>query len=206
LSRLLDELAGEERARAQRALAGCPRIDMAAGAVAELPEAALLVVEHGVVVVARADSRGVVIAIAGPGEVLAPLGRCEHLRGLTPARVTTVTGVAKRALMEIPPAAAAITDALVESLRDRKASLANFGRFPHVERVRGKLLQLAQAHGKVAEGGVVIDLPLTHDLLAESIGSTRETVTLALRELTDAGFVSRVDRRYRLEVAPEELS
>jgi CRP-like cAMP-binding protein len=72
--------------------------------------------------------------------------------------------------------------------------------------VRGKFLQLARAHGRVVKGGVLVDLPLTHDLIAESIGSTRETVTLALRELMRSGFVSRVDRRYRLSISPEDLS
>jgi CRP-like cAMP-binding protein len=206
MSRLLVELAEAERRRALSALAGCPRVDVAAGAVAELPDAALLVIEDGIVVLSGADSRRIAIAIAGPGEVLAPLGLGEHLRGLTAATVTTVTGDAKRALMHVPPAAGAVTDALVDSLRDRNASLANFARFPYAERLKGKLLQLARSHGRVAEDGVLIDLPLTHDLLAESIGSTRETVTLALHELARAGFLSRVDRRYRLEIAPEELS
>jgi CRP/FNR family cyclic AMP-dependent transcriptional regulator len=206
VSRLLVELAGEERGRVRHALAGCPRVDLAAGGTAYIPDAALLLVEDGVVVVAAADARRIAIAIAGRGEVLAPLGRGEQLRGLTSARVRAVTPVAKHALMHIPPAAGVITDALVDSLGDRKASLANFARFPHVERVRGKLLQLARTHGRVVEGGVIIDLPLTHDLLAESIGSTRETVTLALRKLTRSGFVTRVDRRYRLDVSAEELS
>ena len=206
MSRLLDEMGGEERARACRALAACPRVDVPLGRAAELPESALLVVEQGVVVLTAADSRRIAIAVAGPGEVLAPLASGEQLRGLTGARVTAVTRDAERALLRSPAVAEVIADALVAALRERKASLANFARFPHIERVRGKLLQLARSHGKVVEGGVLIDLPLTHDLLAESVGSTRETVTLALRELMRSGFVERIDRRFRLHVAPEKLS
>jgi CRP-like cAMP-binding protein len=206
VSRLLDDLGGVERVRAARVLAACPRVDVPRGAPAALPDAALLVVEQGIVVVTVADARRIAIAVARDGDVLAPLADGVELRGLTYARVTAVTRDAERALLRVPAAAEAITHALVASLCDRKASLANFARFPHVERVRGKLLQLARSHGRVVEGGVVIDLPLTHDLLAESVGSTRETVTLALRELMRSGFVERSDRRFRLRVAPWELA
>jgi CRP-like cAMP-binding protein len=108
--------------------------------------------------------------------------------------------------MAIPGAAAALGDALLDAVGDRERSVVNLARFPHSERVRGKLLQLARAYGRVVEGGVLIDLPLTHDLIAESTGSTRETVTLAVRELMGSGFVSRIDRRYRLSIPPEDLS
>lgn len=206
MSRLLVELADEERRHADRALAGCPKVDVPAAATAELPDAAFLVVEDGVVLLAAADARRIVTALAGPADVLAPPADREELRGLTPAPVTAVTAEAERTLLRYPGAAAAVTDALVEALADREKSLANFARHPHAERVRGKLLQLARAHGKVVAGGVLIDLPLTHDLIADSIGSSRETVTLALRELMRTGFVSRADRRYRLGIPPEGLS
>jgi CRP-like cAMP-binding protein len=58
----------------------------------------------------------------------------------------------------------------------------------------------------VVLNGVLIDLPLTHDAIAESIGSSRETVTLALGKLMRSGFVARDDRRYRLSVRPDDLS
>ncbi|HSP74458.1 MAG TPA: helix-turn-helix domain-containing protein, partial [Gaiellaceae bacterium] len=67
------------------------------------------------------------------------------------------------------------------------------------------LLQLARDHGRVAARGIRLDLPLTHELLADMIGSSRETVTMALAELQREGFVSRSGRFYRLDVAPDEL-
>jgi hypothetical protein len=48
MSRLLDELDGEERRRAQRALDGCPIVAVPAAGRAELPEAALLSSMHGI--------------------------------------------------------------------------------------------------------------------------------------------------------------
>jgi CRP/FNR family transcriptional regulator, cyclic AMP receptor protein len=179
MSRLLDQLADEARRSAGRALASCPVVDVRAGRSVELPDAALIVVEQGVVVLTGADARRIVIALAGAGEVLAPPTSDEDLRSLAGARLTALSHDAQRALMRIPAAAEAVADALVAALRDRKASLTIFARFPHVERVRGKLLQLARSHGRVTAGGILIDLPLTHDLIADSIGSSRETVTLA---------------------------
>jgi hypothetical protein len=133
-------------------LAACQAVELSAGQAvgsADLSEAALVVVESGVVLLengGRDDGRRVVEAIAGPGAVLvAPAGSAE-LRALAHARLTAVSPAAKRALLVEPGAAAAITAALVAAVRDREESLANFARFPHAERVRGKLLQLARSH------------------------------------------------------------
>jgi CRP-like cAMP-binding protein len=46
--------------------------------------------------------------------------------------------------------------------------------------------------GKVTPQGIRLDMPLTHELLASFCGARRPTVTLALRSLTDEGFLVRV--------------
>jgi CRP/FNR family transcriptional regulator, cyclic AMP receptor protein len=45
--------------------------------------------------------------------------------------------------------------------------------------------------GKVTPDGVALDLPLTHDLLGALVGARRPTVTLALKSLEAAGFLTR---------------
>lgn len=45
--------------------------------------------------------------------------------------------------------------------------------------------------GRVTPHGVVLDLPLTHDLLGALVGAKRSTVTLALKSLEDSGFLAR---------------
>jgi CRP/FNR family cyclic AMP-dependent transcriptional regulator len=65
--------------------------------------------------------------------------------------------------------------------------------------------QLARAYGSVSPRGVVLDLPLTHGLLAWMVGSARETVTVALARLAAEGFVTREGRRYRLNVSADTL-
>ena len=92
-------------------------------------------------------------------------------------------------------------DALLEELRERQQSLAHFGNVAHAERLREKLLQLAGTHGTAVAGGVEVELPLTHKLLGQSIGSARETVTAAVQTLEREGFLTRVGRRYRLTIS-----
>ncbi len=53
--------------------------------------------------------------------------------------------------------------------------------------------------------GIRLDLPLTHALLGEMIGSERETVTRSVDELEAEGFLSRDGRTYVLHVPPETL-
>ena len=99
-----------------------------------------------------------------------------------------------------------MVEALEGELRERQESLAQFSSVRHVDRIRDKLLQLARTHGRVVPGGVRIDLPLTHELMGEMVGSARETVTWAFSELAREGFLSREGRTYRLAVAPEALA
>ena len=211
MSALLVELPAEERRRVGALLAGCPRLELEAGAAGDagrLPNAVLLVVDHGTVALVHSTgeaSRRIVLALAGAGEVLLPPGPDDRIAAITDARLTAVTPEVYGELLANPEAAAAVADSLADAVCERERSLVNFARFPHVERVRGKLLQLARSHGKVSDDGVVLSLPLTHELLADMVGSARETVTWALRELDEQGFVSREGRLYRLHVQPAAL-
>ena len=63
----------------------------------------------------------------------------------------------------------------------------------------------AQSYGRVVRDGIRIDFPVSHSLLADMIGSSRETVTRALDELQRSGFVARRGHTYRLLVRPECL-
>jgi CRP/FNR family transcriptional regulator len=51
------------------------------------------------------------------------------------------------------------------------------------------LLELAKEFGKVEGGATLIDIPLTHQRLADMIGSNRVTVTRKLHELQDRGVI-----------------
>jgi CRP/FNR family transcriptional regulator, cyclic AMP receptor protein len=211
VSTLVVELPADEQRRARDVLDACPTIRLTAGSDYDrddLPAAAIFVVEEGIALLVAEGgdaTRRIVLALAAPGSVILPPTAGARLTALTDARVTAVSHAAYDALLREPAAAAALLAGLAEAVCDREESLSTFAGFPHVERVRAKLLQLARTHGKVTGDGVLIDLPLTHDVLADMVGSARETVTWALRQLTDEGFVARSGKFFRLAVPPGEI-
>ncbi len=205
MSRLLDGSMDE-------AIAGCPTVALREGAWrsgSRLPDCALLVVEEGLVLAESARpgaSRRVVLSVLGPGAILTPPVGDERLEALADSWLTAVGHEALAELLRRPEAASAIVDALADALRDRQESLGHFASVRHVDRVRDKLLQLAREHGRVVPGGIRLDLPLTHELLGEMVGSARETVTWAIAQLVREGLVRREGRTYRLTVSPEALA
>ena len=192
-------------------LAGSPSLDFDRRAPRYPPAfagAALLVVEEGFVVVRAtfpADVRSVVTVEAGPGAVLLPPSADEVLVALGPSRVTVLSSDARDQLLASPALARRIVDQLAVGLAQRQEALANFAPTRHIERVRRKLLQLARRYGHVVRDGIRIDVPLSHALLAEMIGSSRETVTRALDELQRDRFVVCAGSTYRLLVSADSL-
>ena len=212
MSRLLQGLPLEEQAQVDEVLAVCATLALPVGSTrgaARIPDAALLVVEEGLVLlssVRTGSSRRMAVTLAGSGEVLLSPTADEHLEALEDSWLTVVTPAALAALLGVVGASALVVDALAEALRERQETIGNFASVRHVERVREKLLQLARAHGKVVPGGVRLDLPLTHELVGEMVGSARETVTWAFAQLAREGFARREGRAYRLAVSPEALA
>ncbi|NEQ27155.1 MAG: Crp/Fnr family transcriptional regulator [Microcoleus sp. SIO2G3] len=70
------------------------------------------------------------------------------------------------------------------------------------QRVYQRLLQLfvwfARKFGAPVEQGVLIDLLLSHQELAETIGTTRVTVTRVVQQLEQEGIITRLNRKYVL--------
>ena len=81
---------------------------------------------------------------------------------------------------------------LCGKLREAWASnaiLAGGHRFAS-EKVREILSQLSQKHGTQTKKGILIDIKLTHQSLADMTGLTRAYVTRTLSELQKSGIVS----------------
>lgn len=55
------------------------------------------------------------------------------------------------------------------------------------------LWHLAERWGRVRPAGIVVPLPLSHQRLADLVGSHRPSVTTAMGELARAGAISRAD-------------
>jgi CRP-like cAMP-binding protein len=181
-------------------------------------DVALLAVDEGFVLISAGmanqsgtdcgygnGSRRIILATAESGAFLAPPAIGEQVEALTQSRITAISSDSLKGLLQLPVVAAAIAAALAQALRERQETIRNCAYVRHRDRVREKLLQLGRAYGHVVPGGVRIDFPLTHQLLADMIGSARETVSLALAELAREGFVDRRRRSYVLRVASRDL-
>jgi CRP/FNR family transcriptional regulator, cyclic AMP receptor protein len=211
LCSLLDTIPASEAGRVEALLSTCPTIEIAAGEAyfrSSFNSAPLLVVERGFVVLRASfeqSSRSIVTCEAGTGRIILPPAAEEMLCGLVESRLTALSPLATAELMALPGAAHILIEQLTASLGEKQENLSNFASARHIVRVRRKLLQLARSYGRVARDGVRIDFPISHSLLAEMVGSSRETVTRAIDELQRTGFVARSGHSYRLLVSPESI-
>jgi CRP-like cAMP-binding protein len=211
VSWLVDAVPSSERAGVEAAMGSCSVLSLLGGASLggdRFDGVSLLLIEEGLVLTSalnRESVRRAIVGLAGPGSVVLPPGADERLEALVDTRVTLVSASSNQRLFEIPAAASSIVDGMRVGLEDCRQSLAHFASRRHAERVRRKLIQLARSHGKVGTDGLLLDLPLTHELLADMVGSTRETVTRALAQLARRGIIEHERGRYRVRIPPEGL-
>jgi CRP/FNR family transcriptional regulator, cyclic AMP receptor protein len=208
-SRLFESVPSPDREAAAEILAACPSVDIVAGEPyfqSSLPAGALMIVERGFVVLRMAPprmNRSIITCDAGPGRLVLPPASEEVLSALVDSQLTVISPSALDALLALPGVAKTMLEQLAVTLGQKQEAIGNFGSRWHIDRVRRKLLQLARNYGRVARDGVRIDFPLSHTLLADMIGSSRETVTRSLDELQRDGFVARRGHSYRLLVSPD---
>jgi hypothetical protein len=210
LVRFLDGLSPIDREHALGVLLSCESVDVdgAPRFATGFPKDALLLTEDGFVVVRSTSGgalRSVVTCDAGPGRILLPPAAEEVLVGLGKSRLSVIDREARAALVQIPALAERLVEQLVLGLGEKQDATANFAPTHHIDRVRRKLLQLARSYGHVVRDGVRIDFPVSHALLAEMVGSSRETVTRAVDELQRARFVDRRGSTYHLLLPPESV-
>ncbi len=213
------------RARIQRALKLSPLFERASRASREAAGAAgeLEVVPGGTVVIRQgaapdellvigrgrarvertaADGRVVPLGYRGTGDVLG-----ESCLGHAPAHAESATAMEELEYARVPlpvldalfaedaglgPASLTLLLARQRETEDRIESLL----FRNVEgRLAEFLLQAAERWGVPTPRGTLISAPITHLEIAQSIGSTRETVTLTLGSLRREGLLDVAGRR-----------
>jgi CRP-like cAMP-binding protein len=136
--------------------------------------------------------------LLGPGDIVDPWLKSDELlpcrvswRAHTPAVLGLLDGRFGQAARRWPSLSAVVTRRLCERA-DRLAAQGAALQLSNVEqRLVANLWQLADRFGRVAPGGVVIPLQLTHQLLGQLVGAQRPTVTLAATKLTESGYVTR---------------
>ena len=161
----------------------------------------LLVVE-GILIRRVRFGRRPVLELVGPGDVLRPwvgLGPDSSLAQPSQWRVHERSDLAvldRRFAGRVsawPEVAGAIMDRYVRRARLLALHLS-IAQLPRLrEGLTALFWYLADRWGRMTADGIVIDVPLTHELLAGLVGARRPAVTTTLGELQRSGSITRRD-------------
>ncbi len=99
-------------------------------------------------------------------------------------------------LSTVPAIALSFIRLLSKRLAAVERGLAEFSHTWSHHRLAQMLLQLSKKYGKEVPAGSLINVPLTHEDLANLIGTSRETVTTQLSKFTRMGLLKREARRF----------
>jgi CRP/FNR family cyclic AMP-dependent transcriptional regulator len=100
-----------------------------------------------------------------------------------------------------PRTALRVLGELSRRLRRADAVIGDLALLDVYGRLAGKLRELARSDGEEIEGGIVIRQRPTHAEIAATIGTSRETVSRALSELSRRGLVATAGKRLVLRRA-----
>ncbi|MCU0552904.1 MAG: Crp/Fnr family transcriptional regulator [Leptolyngbya sp. Prado105] len=137
----------------------------------------------------------VTLGIWGAGDIVGqPLSRLDayQIECLTPVKATALSYPAQCSL-----------SAMQAHLQQVEALL----NIAHIKRIRDRLLELltllAHRFGQKIDQGYLIQARLTHQVIAELLGTTRVTVTRLFNELESQGIISRPCRHQTLLLSPK---
>ena len=142
------------------------------------------------------------LEVLGPGDVLArPLSAMRQAVARAESRYLALGDAAiaplgtpfKRVAARWVQVADFLQAQLAEQAHRASMHLAMLHQSRAEDRILALFTDLAERFGRVTPEGIVIDLPLTHDLIGRLTASRRPTVSLALLALDDAGALSRRD-------------
>ncbi len=172
----------------------------------------LYIIREGKVWILSISDKGTetIVHILSKGAVFGELLLSEEKREFTAVAGTEVrvSALSKRGLLEALDTIPGISRNFIRILSRRLAKVEKeYGEFGHTwsyDRLRKVLLRLCEEHGTETPQGTVIQLRLTHEDIANLIGTTRETVTNQLNRFRRLKLVSRQGRnlvvhRSRLE-------
>lgn len=176
------------------------------------PSDSLYIVKNGKVRMEFLSGKGTeaILHILNPGAIFGELLLSEERRALSAVAATdsTIIAIQKASLVELLASIPAMSRNFIRILSRRLAKVEKeFGDFSHTwsyHRLAQVLLRLCDEHGKVTSEGTEISLRLTHEDIANLIGTTRETVTTQLSRFRRMKLVSTQGRnivvhRRRLE-------
>ncbi len=160
-----------------------------------------------------AEGKQAILSLIEPGELFGELAifdgqgdREEYAEAIEASTVVLIpAGEIQQLMEEIPQVAIGITK-IIGMRRQRIERRLKYLLFrSNRERLVHLLLELAEQYGKPSAAGVELGIKLSHQDLANIIGSTRETVTVVLGELASEGLVELGRRRILLK-EPQRLA
>jgi len=167
----------------------------------DAPEA-LYVLSSGLIKLSHVseDGQESILRVFGPGDVFGELLLTVRARPFLATALTacTVTVVPGKTFLQLLSTIPKIGFNFIGVLSRHLAEMAlDRGQASHkwsFDRLVLTLLKLSKAHGEEKEGRTSIVLPLTHQILADMIGTSRETVSRHLARLQREGIVTQRGR------------
>lgn len=152
------------------------------------------------------DGKEVILWFCFPGEVfgLAELygGREREVNAQACSNVEVLaikTIDLKRYIVQHPQMAMHVIELLGRRLRDLSGMLLNFASDDVTSRLVKLLTRLCSRYGKPLANGILLDIALTHQEMADMIGTSRQTVTSVLSVLRKNGVLKMEQRSIFLQ-------
>lgn len=167
------------------------------------PCQAIYFIEKGRVRVTRLSPEGktVILALLGPGELIGEaaweLGEHDsYAETLEESRIFQISREAfQNYIRENPEFGLRLIEVLGVRLKQAQARIEDlvFRQVP--SRVARLLLTLAESHGRVTPSGIRVEFPLTHQEIADMVGSSRVTVTQILNKFRSSHWIDIESKR-----------
>lgn len=162
------------------------------------PALRLYVVAAGKVKLLRHSLTGqdVLLDVLAPGELfgsLATLGDTHYADTAQAQTMACVLGIGaedfRSILQRYPSVAMAVLDTLADRLKAAHATVHQLSTQPVEQRIAATLLKLAEKLGQEKEIGLLIEMPLSRDDLAEMAGTTPETASRTMSQFQKGGLI-----------------
>ncbi|GIP33349.1 Crp/Fnr family transcriptional regulator [Paenibacillus sp. J2TS4] len=163
----------------------------------------LYIIQSGVVKIYKVDdSREIILAIFRDGDFFGEMAVLQNEQTRSASAKTmekTTVYVLKRrdfvALMnKSPQISIKILKTALDRLRKANEFITDLTILDARTRIARVLLRLTEKHGVRQKSGIIIDLKLTHQQIADMTGTVRETVTKIMLELQNQQMI-RVDKK-----------
>lgn len=141
------------------------------------------------------------LELLGPGDVLAPpvsatrqldLRTVSRYVGLGDVSIATLGTQFARVAARWPQVSDYLHGQIAEQAHRASAHLAVLHLSRAEDRILALFADLGDRFGRVSPDGILIDLPLSHELIGRLTASRRPTTTLALKSLHDQGLLTRL--------------